>query len=199
MPTIDVGFPLTGERLPSDHGYPLYSALSRLFSWLHPRKDIGLHPVRGRMLGDRMMALTPSSRITFRVPHDALPELLPLSGKLIDIEGHKVRCGVPNVMMLKASKRLRARLVIIKGYMESEPFAEAAIRQLKALQVDGTVHVGKRRTMSIKDKEIVGFELIVDGLSPEQSIDLAEKGIGGRRKMGCGIFLPTRKTLDHEA
>ena len=44
-----------------------------------------------------------------------------------------------------------------------------------------------------EDKEIVGFALRVEELTAEESIRLQEKGIGGRRRFGCGIFVPERR------
>jgi CRISPR-associated protein Cas6 len=37
----------------------------------------------------------------------------------------------------------------------------------------------------------VGFALTVQGLSPDSSLRLQTLGLGGRRHMGCGLFLPT--------
>jgi CRISPR-associated protein Cas6 len=50
--------------------------------------------------------------------------------------------------------------------------------------------LGKRRTLRIKDKEVVGYEVVVEGLTAAESITLQETGLGGRRHMGCGIFSP---------
>ncbi len=50
--------------------------------------------------------------------------------------------------------------------------------------------LGKRRTLRIKDKEVVGYEVLVDCLTAAESIALQEAGLGGRRHMGCGIFVP---------
>jgi CRISPR-associated protein Cas6 len=48
--------------------------------------------------------------------------------------------------------------------------------------------LGKRRTLRIKDKEVVGYEVLVEALTAEESLNLQEHGLGGRRHMGCGIF-----------
>jgi len=92
------------------------------------------------------------------------------------------------------------------------PFLEAVQRQLNELEIRGepfliptgdAVEVNRsrnggtrsewvRRTLRIRDKEIVGFALRVEGLTAEESILLQEKGIGGRRRFGCGIFVPAR-------
>jgi CRISPR-associated protein Cas6 len=46
--------------------------------------------------------------------------------------------------------------------------------------------------LRIKEKRVVGFPLRVTGLTAEESITLQEQGLGGRSKMGCGFFMPTR-------
>ena len=52
------------------------------------------------------------------------------------------------------------------------------------------VTIGKRRTLRIKDKEVIGYEILIEGLMAEDSLDIQEQGIGGRRHMGCGLFVP---------
>jgi hypothetical protein len=34
--------------------------------------------------------------------------------------------------------------------------------------------------------------VIIEGLTAEESLTIQEKGIGGRRHMGCGVFVPLR-------
>jgi len=47
-----------------------------------------------------------------------------------------------------------------------------------------------RRTIRIHDKEVVGFAIGVDQLTKEESIRLSGERDWGRRKFGCGIFIP---------
>jgi CRISPR-associated endonuclease/helicase Cas3 len=46
--------------------------------------------------------------------------------------------------------------------------------------------------LRIRDREIVGFALHVDGLGATDSLRLQATGIGGRRRFGCGVFAPTK-------
>ena len=39
---------------------------------------------------------------------------------------------------------------------------------------------------------IVGYSLVVEGLSAVESMLLQERGLGGRTRMGCGFFMPLR-------
>jgi CRISPR-associated protein Cas6 len=51
MPYVDLAFRMTGTKVPVDHGYALYSAISRLLPEIHEEKNIGVHPIRGRYSG----------------------------------------------------------------------------------------------------------------------------------------------------
>jgi CRISPR-associated protein Cas6 len=198
---IELSFVLTGTAdLPADHGYHLYAAVSRLLPSMHEPNGIGIHPIRGRLIGDRRMQLCEFSRLTIRVAPERIADLLPLAGKQLNIGGRPVRVGVPTVYALSEAPALRSRLVTIKvsgDRNETRPpdepaFLAAARRQLDALNIlpGAQLVVGKRRTLRVKDKEVVGYELIVSALGADESLALQVNGIGGRRHMGCGIFSP---------
>lgn len=190
MPYIDLAFRLTGTTVPVDHGYALYAVLSHLVPEIHDAKEIGVQPIRGVYGGDGTLHLAAFSRLILRLPDDQIRFYLKLAGKKLEIEGYSLRVGVPEVRTLRPAARLRARLVTIKGFMEESPFLEAAKRQLQSLSVTGEVLLGERRTFRIKEKQVVGFEVAVTGLTAEESLTLQEHGLGGRRRMGCGVFVP---------
>ena len=190
MPYVDLAFRLTGSKVPVDHGYALYSAISRLLPEIHGAKNIGVHPIRGTYSGNGELMLRDSSRLVIRLESERIGEFLKLAGKRLDIDSHILRVGIPEVRMLRPRAALYSRLVTIKGFMEPAAFLEAAKRQLEKLGVEAEIQVGERRTFRVKDKQVVGFEMTVSTLSEADSLRLQEAGIGGRRKIGCGIFLP---------
>ena len=55
-------------------------------------------------------------------------------------------------------------------------------------------HAGEplRRVLHIKGERHVGFGMLIEGLTADESLRLQQNGLGGRRKMGCGLFLPVR-------
>jgi CRISPR-associated protein Cas6 len=212
MRAVDVSFRICGTTIPADHGYHLFSAVSRVLPTIHSDDEVGLHPISGRLSGARMLALTPRSALTIRLACERVGEVLPLAGKTLRIGGHVLAVGVPNTHALLPKGRLYSRLVVIKGFMEPSQFMDAVRRQLKELSVSGTPalvplsHASNRgsnaeapvirRTIRICGKEIVGFAVMVEGLSAEDSIRLQEKGLGGRRRFGCGIFVPDRRATN---
>jgi CRISPR-associated endonuclease/helicase Cas3 len=50
----------------------------------------------------------------------------------------------------------------------------------------------KRGIVRVKDRRIVGYSLVVRGLSDADSIALQERGLGGKRRMGAGWFVALR-------
>ncbi len=194
MPVIDLAFKLMGTKVPVDHGYALYGAISRLVPAIHDAAQIGVHPIRGRYDGTKYLLLGPSSRLVLRMPDTAIPPFIRLAGKTIVLNGHRVTIGMPDVRILKSASTLYARLVTIKKFLEPNPFLEAARRQLAAAGITASLHLGARRTLRVKDKQVVGFEMLAAGLDADSSLKLQEVGLGGRRHMGCGIFVPQRRT-----
>jgi CRISPR-associated protein Cas6 len=205
---IDLAFQLTpGPPLPTDHGYRLYSALARLLPLVHnadmPAK---IAPINGRPAGPGLIALTRSSRLRIRIPAEAIAGYLSLSGRTLDLGPGRYTIGVPEVWTLRPTAALIARCVVIKGFTEPEPFRDAAQRQLDQLGIAARAslpnvisgpHTGlaKRRVLQIRDKLVVGFNLLVSDLNADDSLSLQRLGLGGRQRMGCGFFVPAE--VDH--
>ena len=189
MPSIDLAFRLTGSAVPVDHGYALYAALSRILPEIHATKDIGVQPIRGVYSGKGTLHLADFSRLILRLPYEQIQAYLKLAGKRLAVDDHPLSVGVPEVRTLRPVTRLRARLVTIKGFLQEEEFLVAAKRQLARLGISGQAHLCTRRTLRVRDQQIVGFEMGVTQLTAEESLTLQEQGLGGRRKMGCGVFV----------
>lgn len=215
---VDLVFPVTaadgGEAtLPVDHAYPLFAALCRIVPQLHGDRQIGIHPIPGRFLGQRRMCIDRWARLTLRAPLESIGSLLPIAGQVLDLDGARLAVGAPDVRPLRPSPALRSRLVVIRGFTQAEPFLEAARAHLAALGItDATVRLvprraphpverdGRgsrdpwvRRTVRIRDREVVGYALDVEDLASADSLLLQTVGVGGRRRFGCGLFLPRRE------
>ena len=97
----------------------------------------------------------------------------------------------------QASRRGGAAARGRRGGRSRRPPAKLAELGISA---EAVLSLGKRRTLRIKDKEVVGYEVLVETLTAEESICLQEAGLGGRRHMGCGVFVPAAcAELAHEA
>ncbi|MBV8234007.1 MAG: hypothetical protein JO329_28850 [Planctomycetaceae bacterium] len=75
MPTIDLAFQIVGTTIPLDHGYRLFSALSRVLPRLHGDTRVGVHPIRGLRVAPGLLSLTAHSRLKHRLPSEEIAPL----------------------------------------------------------------------------------------------------------------------------
>ncbi len=200
LPYVELSFGVIGQTLPADHGYGLYSAISKICPLLHEREGVSIQTITGMPDRRGKIYLTQEkSCLRIRMPYD--PELisrsLTLSGNQLRIGTHNISLGIPQFFALQSAEALRARIVVIKGFQEAEPFLEAVKYKLNLLNIQGTASISlnekgecNRKTIKIKSFTVVGFGVSVTDLSPEDSIKLQIAGIGGKHRMGCGIFVP---------
>lgn len=195
MPVVDVMFGARCQApLPADLSYLLYAGLCRLLPALHQQNGIAVHPLSGQLVGNRQFQLHDGSRLILRLDADRISEVIGLAGKQLNVADRLVRLGVPTVRVLEPATALRSRLVTTKNGQDEERFRQELRRQLDLLHVSPEVAITlpllpKRRTLRIKDKEIVGHEVLLEGLSAEESLNVQAYGLGGRRHMGCGVFV----------
>ncbi len=202
---IVVRFPAQGKSLPADHGYALYSALARRLPELHTARWLAIELISGIPWQQGIIALPTrhAAALHLRLPAAAFGKVIPLAGSRLDIDGHQLTLGLPTARPLTPAASLYARFVSIRNSTEPEPFLDAARRQLDALGIANTATLElprdeqgrfRRRILKIKYATIVGFSLAAHNLSDDDSLKLQTHGLGGRRKMGCGIFNPIRQT-----
>lgn len=198
---VDLNFRITTEdSVPVDHGYHLFAALSGLLPDLHQNNEIGIHSLRGKYLQNRQLKLRTNSCLVLRTPVERICQLLNLTGKTIQVSQANIRIGVPQVTALVAAPILWSRLVIIKvagrnaAQLDVPSFRESIEKQLSSYDVipEGKVDIRKRRTLKIKEKVIVGYEVVLENLTAEESLQMQKMGVGGRRHMGCGLFTAYR-------
>jgi CRISPR-associated protein Cas6 len=201
MPVIDLSFVVLGPTIPLDHGYALFSAICRFTPELHGNRRIGVHAIRGRYRDPGILALTEHSRLTLRLPSEEIAPYIALAGKELDVGGHLLRVGIPRVGALTPAANLAARMVTFRHALTPSDFEEDIHRELKRLDIAAAPHLvpstrpqwqGQplRRVLRVKEKRVIGYALRFTGLTAEESIRLQDVGLGGRRRMGCGVFVP---------
>lgn len=206
MPMIDLAFQLVGSTIPLDHGYALFAALCRIIPELHGNRRLGVHPIRGRQVAPGVLALVDGSRLRLRIPSEEIAPYLAVAGRELVLGDHRVRVGIPRVESLIPAASLAARLVTFKNALTPESSIEHMRGALAGLAIDAAPQLvlasqgprtGQplRRVLRVKDKRIVGYAVRVQGLTAEASITLQEHGLGGRRRMGCGVFVPVEKPV----
>lgn len=214
---VDLRFSLHADiQLPADHAWPLFGAVSRVVPAVHGDGDtsggFGIFPIAGVQAGGRSVAMTTRSRLIIRTPVDRISELLPLAGATLDIGGVTIRPGAPEIQALVPADSLRARMITIKlreTPVTESGFRAAVRRQLDQLEVRPDVRIElparstwsgeertAQRTVHVKGRDIIGFEVRLHGLSSDESLVLQQAGLGGRRALGCGLFVPFQKSVE---
>src|SRR5436190_20272262 len=142
-PYVNVSFSLQGQHLPADHGYLLYSAITRVTGYrtasgsdrvgagsagvppalspLHKTDWLAIELISGFPSGRGLIALPEhGATLRLRIPADHYRDVLTLAGKRLDIGGHQIRLGLPIARPLEPAASLYARVVTIKKFTEAE-------------------------------------------------------------------------------
>lgn len=207
---LDILFPLKGNLLPIDNGYLVYSALSRLCPNIHELSDIGIHPIAGRPNRYKQLKLTQRSKLKIRIPLEQIPLVYQfLVEQTFKIGENQFQIGIPEYKALSSASRLYSRLVIIRRSRKPEDFIKTAQQQLDSLGITGKINLLQKsngqlqcRQLTLRKKEgtfpLIGYGVEVTDLSEADSIKLQQQGIGGKRKMMCGVFVPSWKNRDED-
>jgi len=151
-----VSFSLSGKQLPADHGYLVYSAISRSTSSLHGIDWLAIELISGFPSGRGLIALPErGATLHMRIPADHYRDVLSLAGKRLDIDGHQIRLGLPVARPLEPAPSLYSRVVTIKKFTEPEPFLEAVKRKLDSFGVKGRVELplDVAQTVSLRSED----------------------------------------------
>jgi CRISPR-associated protein Cas6 len=214
---FDVQFKIQGETIAGDYNYFLYSAISHICPWIHQIDDykIGIHPIKGCMK-DRRLILTKNSFLILRIPENCLKHCLVLGGRTFNIGADTIAISSPTYSPLYPSHALWSYNVTVRApdKLTPEIFFNSIKSQLEFHKIkaipsfmlkqsghkkdgipnkDSTPYIW--RTFNIKGKHIVGYPLVIQELSSEDSIKLQQVGLGGRRHFGCGIFVPFEQDI----
>jgi CRISPR-associated protein Cas6 len=198
---VELAFPLIGSEIPADHGYSLYSAVSGVIADAHCADWIGIHTIRGRKARPGVIRIGEGEALRLRLPLEKMPVVYKLSGERLRLGNSSIRCGLPTIRLLTPSANLRSRLVVIKTAhepknVEPENFLKSLHRKLLDLNISANAHIERtnnshaRRVVRIKDNIIVGYGVVISELKESDSLIIQAVGIGGRRRMGCGLFEP---------
>ncbi len=144
-PKVDLAFRVSGKFLAVDHGYAIYSAVSRVCPRIHTQPDIGLKLIRGRYLGDGRLDISPFSGPVLRLPADRIRDYLGLAGKSLQVREDFFLVSVPQTRALQPRPALLAAMVNTRNGNEQARFTAELTRQLATLGCQGKLTVGRRK------------------------------------------------------
>lgn len=192
-PVVDLRFPIVqGPLLEVDHGHALYLALRARCASLERIPGLGIHSVRGTP-GPRKgeLMLSGESEVRLRLPAGSARLLKELAGAELEVGGHRLRLGEPRIQSLDPVSALWARTVTIHFRDPSVGAAQAQLAFRFAQDFPwASFRILRQRTIRFEGRQLLGFEVAVRGLAPQASLLLQGQGFGGRRALGCGLFVP---------
>jgi len=213
VPIIELSFRLRGTPLPQDHGNAMYRAVAGIVPWVgEPAQlDLAIVPVQGSPHGG-FIHLTSISRLAFRLNVEDSERLSPLADRTLVVEAATLRVGRPTEYRLRPVPGLASPFVVAEHHRYSDEVLEWLKAEFHALDIRAVPALRLKRVRKgaspvepsrrsfdfpyarhnrhIGDNPVVGWEVQVFGLTPEESVRLQEHGVGPGRRYGCGVFMP---------
>ncbi len=201
---VDLAFPIQCRELPVDHLHALGTALCRAAPVLESDPRVGIHEIHlagsqngwerpDPALGQKLIP-SRRTRLHIRIPRKlkaAVTEAL--EGATLDIDGHPLTLGKPKEKPLSKQTTLFARHIALEPGEEDDEnaFLMRIARELKERGIPiKKALCGITQQIQTPQGPIKTRSLLFAELRPEHSVQLQQEGLGGHRRLGCGIFLP---------
>lgn len=197
---LDAVFPVRvvaglDRAVPDDHGYALFSAISRVLgSWIHGDPDIAIHPLHGQAM--RPGWLQPLALVC-RLPRARVGCVQPLVGKELEIVPRTERAtrvlrveSGPNLRELAPARALRAEINFSHSTENDARAQDRVGERLREMGIEAPFELGPSRRIRIAHGSARILAVTVYDLTAEDSLVLQALGMGGRRRFGCGVFMP---------
>jgi CRISPR-associated protein Cas6 len=205
---VECSLEVKGECIHLDHSYELFSALCRKQIALHePILKIGIFGINGSpdRKNKAILHLSDKSRLRLRLPIQNVGIAYRLEGQSLIVGGSELELGEVKISLLDPSPSLTSRLIVIKNATEPDLFLTSCQRQIDELNIKGEIALDDRsngqakyKTIKVRGFTVMGFGLTVTNLNSVDSLILQQEGLGGKRKMGCGMFVPVHGRNDNE-
>lgn len=199
---IDLLFQINCAALPVDHAWVLAEEINRVLPWFSDEALAGLHVIHVADSGNGWERpqgaeelLYPSRRtpLVLRLPMHRLEDASALSGQTLNIHGHQIEVKTAKSRKLSITDILYSRYVACDPDWEEERFISWAISELKGMRLRfKKILCGKQNLLATPDGPLLTRSLMVANLSYEDAVYLQEQGLGSRRTLGCGVFIPQK-------
>ncbi len=201
---VDLSFRIRCRSLPADHAYALKTSVEEALPWLTDEPSAGIHVVCGAESGNGWMRpegggavihLSRRARLSVRLPKHRVGQATRLEGCTLDVGGHECAVGESKVLLLSTHGTLFARH-LAPAAPDEGAFLNNAAKMLAELGVNPPKMMGGlSRVIHTPQRDIETRSLMIDGLKPQESVLVQQRGLGDWREFGCGIFLP-HKSID---
>lgn len=201
---VDLAFRLPGGRLPVDHAYALFTAITAVLPWFAEEAAARLHQVHTAATGSgwtrpegapgEELHLSQRTKLTLRIPERRITEARALSGRKMFIDTYPLTPGTGKVVPLMPAATLLARYVVCEIDEDESRLVPRIMADLHALGVEGaTLICGRSHRIDTPQRVLHTRSLVVANLDPGGAMCLLRNGIGPDGKLGCGVFVPYKR------
>jgi len=198
---VDLLFKIECKSLPLDHGFALSEQIVQYLPWIKDEPQAAIHQIhvaesangwmRPEDPENEVLYVSHRTKMTLRMPGHRLEDVKALTGKTLDINGHPLKVGSFSSRKLSKLTTIFARYMDTRGVEDENLFLEDMAQQLleKGINVKKMMS-GKLVTHKTDQGTLLTRKLMVSDLEVAQSILLQEQGLGDKRLLGMGIFMP---------
>ncbi len=190
-PVVDVLYAIDGTALPKDHRFELMSEITRCLPWMEAETGVGIHHIRAARADDGRFLLPRRAKLVVRLPERRVAAAAALIGQELNVGGSILKVGASVVRSLVPHGTLYAHFVTA-GTDDEQAFLAEISARLSELEMRCKLVCGMRHAFPADQRQVVGYSLMLHDLALEHSILMQQVGLGGDRKLGCGIFVPHR-------
>lgn len=201
---VDLVFNIECRELPVDHAHSLAAALCDALPLLGEDDRCAIHSIHlagsqngwerpDPKLGQKLI---PSRRtkLTLRVPGEQRTQIEEaLNGVTLDIDGHPLTIGKAKPKKLSKQGTIFARHIALEPGEDTDEnaFLMRIVNDLKGrgIRVKKAL-CGTTQEIETPEGPIKTRSIMMADLTPEESVQLQQSGLGSHRHLGCGIFIP---------
>jgi CRISPR-associated protein Cas6 len=205
---VDVVYRMECKTLRVDHAYALSAAIQQVLPWFASEPAAGLHLIHGADSGngwirpedgDDLLYLSRRTRLVLRLPRERLQDAEAMCGQTLDVDGHLLKVGSFSTRLLSDLATLFSRYVALEeGELEDEDaFLRRVAGELKDMGLPvKRILPGITHSIRRPEGELPVRSIMVADLDPESAVILQQRGVGGHRHLGCGLFVPHKGIND---
>jgi len=197
---VDLVFQIECRALPVDHAWALSQAVCAALPWLALEPTAGVHPIhvaesgngwkRPENAGD-LLCLSRRTKLVVRVPRQRVDAARELAGLKLDVAGHALRVDKASLRPLSALTTIFSRYVVSADGLDETAFLQRTLLDLDALGVrPKKMLCGLEKVIVTPEQPLHTRSLMLAGLTQRESVTLQQRGLGPRRLLGCGLFIP---------
>jgi CRISPR-associated protein Cas6 len=199
---VDVAFAIRCRRLPVDHAWVLAEAVRAVLPWLDQETAAGIHPIHVADSGngwtrpaapDDVLYPSRRTRLVLRLPRTRLSDVAALAGRTLDLAGYPLEVEKQSeVKRLSELTTIFSRYVVVEaGADEEQAFLAQAHTHLTAMGLrPKKMLCGMEHIIATPEGAIRARSLMLADLTVEESVRLQQEGLGPKRLLGCGLFIP---------